>query len=70
MVWAFYPETANRTLEEMDLLFASKSPFVWDEERNFQRLKAQMEETGRGIGDVVDGSEGDVVEEDAGKVVS
>lgn len=25
----------------MDLLFASKSPFVWDEERHFQKLKAQ-----------------------------
>lgn len=42
MVWAFYPETANRTLEEMDLLFASKSPFVWDEERHFQKLKAEL----------------------------
>ncbi|KAL0065598.1 hypothetical protein AAF712_007376 [Marasmius tenuissimus] len=72
MVWAFYPETANRTLEEMDLLFASKSPFVWDEEKNFRRLKAQMEETGRGIGDVVHGSEGSVGEgyEDASKVTS
>ncbi|KII90241.1 hypothetical protein PLICRDRAFT_108340 [Plicaturopsis crispa FD-325 SS-3] len=40
MVWAFYPESANRTLEEMDLLFASKSPFAWDEERHFQELKA------------------------------
>lgn len=27
-VWAFYPETANRTLEEMDYLFMRKSPFV------------------------------------------
>ncbi|KAG7443247.1 general substrate transporter [Guyanagaster necrorhizus] len=39
IVWAFYPETANRTLEEMDLLFASKSPFVWDEEKYFRKLK-------------------------------
>ncbi|EGO20303.1 hypothetical protein SERLADRAFT_358187 [Serpula lacrymans var. lacrymans S7.9] len=39
MVWAFYPETANRTLEEIDLLFASKSPFVWEEERHFRELK-------------------------------
>ena len=37
MVWAFYPETANRTLEEMDRLFMSKSPFVWDEEEYFQK---------------------------------
>lgn len=40
IVWAFYPETANRTLEEMDLLFTSVSPFVWDEERNFRKMKA------------------------------
>ncbi|PFH50092.1 hypothetical protein AMATHDRAFT_145891 [Amanita thiersii Skay4041] len=42
IVWAFYPETANRTLEEMDLLFASKSPFVWDEEKHFRKLKAEL----------------------------
>ncbi|KAI5121479.1 hypothetical protein M0805_003935 [Coniferiporia weirii] len=41
LVWAFYPETANRTLEEVDLLFATRSPFAWDEERNFQRLKEE-----------------------------
>ncbi|THU97327.1 general substrate transporter [Dendrothele bispora CBS 962.96] len=54
MVWALYPETANRTLEEINLLFASKSPFVWDEERNFQKLKQEMERTGKGIDDVVE----------------
>ncbi|CDO77496.1 hypothetical protein BN946_scf184902.g30 [Trametes cinnabarina] len=43
LVWAFYPETANRTLEEMDYLFMSKSPFVWDEEENFRRLKEEAE---------------------------
>lgn len=43
LVWAFYPETANRTLEEMDYLFMSKSPFVWDEEENFRRMKAEAE---------------------------
>ncbi|KAL4246410.1 major facilitator superfamily protein [Abortiporus biennis] len=42
MVWTLYPETANRTLEEMDLLFASDSPWVWDEERNFKLLKAEL----------------------------
>lgn len=41
IVWAFYPETANRTLEEIDLLFASPSPFVWDAEKNFARLKQE-----------------------------
>lgn len=42
IVWAFYPETANRTLEEIDLLFASKSIFTWDEEAHFARLKADL----------------------------
>ena len=44
MVWALYPETANRTLEEMDLLFASKSPWVWDEEAHFRKLKLERPE--------------------------
>ncbi|KAI0698285.1 general substrate transporter [Cytidiella melzeri] len=44
MVWALYPETANRTLEEMDLLFASESPWVWEEEKHFARLKAERPE--------------------------
>jgi hypothetical protein len=30
--WAVYPETANRTLEEMDLLFSSDSIWVWNAE--------------------------------------
>jgi len=44
-VWAFYPESNQRTLEEMDLLFASDSPFNWVAERNFARLKAEHAET-------------------------
>lgn len=44
MVWALYPETANRTLEEMDLLFTSKSPWVWDEEAHFKKLQAERPE--------------------------
>ena len=43
LVWALYPETANRTLEEMDFLFMSDSPFVWNEEANFRRMKEEME---------------------------
>lgn len=38
IVWAFYPETNQRTLEEMNLLFAAESPFVWDAERNYRIL--------------------------------
>lgn len=43
MIWAFYPETANRTLEEMDHLFMSESPFVWEEEAYFRKWKEEGE---------------------------
>ncbi|MCJ1286584.1 hypothetical protein MMC26_005930 [Xylographa opegraphella] len=41
MVWALYPESNQRTLEEMNLLFASDSIWNWDAERNFAILKEQ-----------------------------
>lgn len=41
MVWALYPETNQRTLEEMDLVFAADSPWVWDAEANFKRLREE-----------------------------
>lgn len=41
MVWALYPESNQRTLEEMDMLFASPSPWVWDAEKTFAKLKAE-----------------------------
>ncbi|KAJ5357307.1 hypothetical protein N7541_004465 [Penicillium brevicompactum] len=41
MVWALYPESNQRTLEDMDLLFAAKTPWVWDAEKTFARLKAE-----------------------------
>lgn len=41
MVWALYPESNQRTLEDMDLLFAAETPWVWDAERTFARLKAE-----------------------------
>ncbi|KAI0399892.1 general substrate transporter [Xylaria palmicola] len=41
VVWALYPETSQRTLEEMDCLFASPSPWVWDAEETFARLTAE-----------------------------
>ncbi|KAH7140958.1 general substrate transporter [Dactylonectria macrodidyma] len=46
IVYALYPESNQRTLEEMDLLFAASTPWAWDAERTFATLK---EETG-GIG--------------------
>ena len=44
MVYCFYPESNQRTLEEMNLLFASDSPFVWECEKNFRLLKEQNPE--------------------------
>ena len=44
IVWALYPETNQRTLEEMDLVFASDSIWNWDAERNFKILKEQNPE--------------------------
>lgn len=41
MVWALYPESNQRTLEDMDLLFAARTPWNWDAERTFARLKAE-----------------------------
>ena len=44
MVWALYPESNQRTLEEMNLLFASDSIWNWEAERNFAILKEQNPE--------------------------
>ena len=41
IVWALYPESNQRTLEEMDLVFAADSIWVWDAEKNFARLKEE-----------------------------
>lgn len=41
MVWALYPETNQRTLEEMNLVFASDSIWNWEAEKNFALLKEQ-----------------------------
>lgn len=38
MVWALYPESNQRTLEQMDLLFSADSPWNWDAEKNFKKL--------------------------------
>ena len=41
IVWALYPETNQRTLEEMNLVFASDSIWNWEAEKNFKILKEQ-----------------------------
>ena len=42
MVYCLYPETNQRTLEDMDLLFAADTPWVWDAERTFAQLKVEQ----------------------------
>jgi hypothetical protein len=37
-VYFFFPETNKRTLEEINLLFASDGPLVKDNEREFRKL--------------------------------
>ncbi|TFY83473.1 hypothetical protein EWM64_g544 [Hericium alpestre] len=54
LVWAFYPETANRTLEEMNLLFASPSPFTWNQERNFAKKKEEHARTLQNAAEIVE----------------
>lgn len=44
IIWALYPESNQRTLEEMDLLFAADTPWVWDAERAFAKLKEEQPE--------------------------
>lgn len=44
VVWAFYPESNQRTLEEIDFLFAGDTPWNWVAESNFARLKQENPE--------------------------
>ena len=41
VVWALYPETNQRTLEEMNLVFAADSIWNWEAEKNFAILKEE-----------------------------
>ncbi len=38
MVYCLYPETNQRTLEEINLVFSSDSIWTWEAERNFEKL--------------------------------
>ncbi|KAL8856554.1 MAG: hypothetical protein Q9178_006869 [Gyalolechia marmorata] len=44
MVYCLYPESNQRTLEEMNLLFASDSIWNWDAEKNYKLLIEQNPE--------------------------
>jgi hypothetical protein len=41
VVWALYPETNQRTLEEMNLDFAADSIWNWEAEKNYKILKKE-----------------------------
>ena len=47
MVYCLYPETNQRTLEEINLVFSSESIWTWDAERNFKNLKDEQELSAR-----------------------
>ncbi|KAK2612018.1 hypothetical protein QQS21_001983 [Conoideocrella luteorostrata] len=49
IVWALYPESNQRTLEEMDLLFAASSPWSWEAEKTFTILKQERERNDQAV---------------------
>ncbi|KAK4687599.1 hypothetical protein P7C73_g2514, partial [Tremellales sp. Uapishka_1] len=44
LVYCFLPETSGRSLESIDLLFASSSAFVWKEEEEYRKRMAELEQ--------------------------
>ncbi|EHY57952.1 MFS-type transporter oryC [Exophiala dermatitidis] len=48
IVWALYPESNQRTLEEMDFLFSSPEPWAWEAEKAFKLAREQGPPIGRG----------------------
>ncbi|KAG7293620.1 hypothetical protein NEMBOFW57_003674 [Staphylotrichum longicolle] len=57
IIYCFFPETAGRTLEAIDFLFASKSLFTWDEEAEFKKRIAELESRVQGNGKETDSCE-------------
>lgn len=43
VVWALYPETSNKTLEELDVVFSTKSMLVWNAEKELAAGKENKE---------------------------
>jgi hypothetical protein len=51
MVWAFYPETANRTLEEIDDLFSAPMPWSWEAEKALAEARSHHHSYQHGVHD-------------------
>ena len=66
VIYTFFPETAGRTLEEIDFLFASKSMFTWNEEKEFEKRKAQFHMQMQNGKPILDNEKGAVYTEDNG----
>ncbi|TPX22908.1 hypothetical protein DIZ76_014789 [Coccidioides immitis] len=64
MVWALYPESNQRTLEDMDLLFAADTPWTWDAERTFTQLKNENPDFAQAAAQLKDGK----LDEEIGKL--
>jgi MFS family permease len=56
IIYCFFP-AAGRTLDAMDFLFASKSPFTWHEEAEFKKRIAELESRAHGHSKEPDWSE-------------
>ncbi|KAK9473097.1 general substrate transporter [Dipodascopsis tothii] len=52
VVWAFYPETSQLTLEEIDVLFSHPSPFVWKSRKLMKELRSKHDS--KRVGAVLD----------------
>jgi len=52
MVWALYPETNQRSLEEIEILFESDSPWVWNAEKTVRDVKEENPDLLKGDGSI------------------
>ncbi|KAJ0417974.1 general substrate transporter [Aspergillus carlsbadensis] len=50
IVYLFYPETCNRSLESIDALFSTPSPFFWEMERAYRLHSDVLAERGIEVG--------------------
>lgn len=51
-VWALYPETMNKTLEELDVIFSTRSLLVWNAEKELRDKGIDPNDPLRNIEDV------------------